>query len=182
MLGKKHSNITKQKIRAKLKGKRWRPIRRCLICGKDEVRKDRKYCSRKCYGLAERGRITWMKGKKHKKESLLKMSAWQKGRIPWNYEKPNYKGRGENCHLWKGGITKISYAIRCSLEYKMFLRKVLKRDNYICQKCGKRSGNKEVHHIKSFAKYPSLRFNILNGITLCPSCHKQTDTYLKNLH
>jgi hypothetical protein len=182
MLGKKHSDITKQKIRAKLKGKRWKPIRLCPICGKDGVRAGRKYCSEKCYGISERGKISPMKGKKFGIEFGIKISNSKKGKHPHNYGKPNYKGRGENCHLWRGGITNINAKIRTSLEYKEWSRSILARDNYTCQNCGQRGGKIEAHHKKSFAKYPHLRFEISNGITLCLLCHKQTDTYLKNLH
>ena len=67
--------------------------------------------------------------------------------------------------------------IRKSPEYKNWRTFVFKRDNYTCQKCNARSGNgKEVyleaHHKKSYSKYPQLRFDVSNGITLCLSCHK----------
>lgn len=55
--------------------------------------------------------------------------------------------------------------------YDKFRKEVLKRDNYTCQLCGKQK-NLEVHHKKSYAKYPRLRTVVSNGITCCKSCHK----------
>lgn len=182
MLGKKHNSITKQKIRAKLLGRRWRPIRQCLICGKDGVRKGRKYCSIVCAGIAYKGHKSTMKGKKFGKEFGEKVSKAKKGKIPWNYGIPNFKGRGKNCHLWKGGVTKINAKIRSSLKYNNWVRAVFKRDNYTCQDCRKQGGNLEAHHVKDFATNATLRFKVSNGLTLCPLCHKKTDSYPKNLH
>jgi len=51
---------------------------------------------------------------------------------------------------------------------------VKKRDGKRCQwpNCGCRNKNSlEVHHIKTWAKYPALRFVLANGITLCKRHH-----------
>lgn len=56
--------------------------------------------------------------------------------------------------------------------YEKFRKKVLKRDGYSCQLCGA-VDNLEVHHKKSYAKYPKFRTVLSNGITLCNSCHKK---------
>jgi 5-methylcytosine-specific restriction endonuclease McrA len=66
---------------------------------------------------------------------------------------------------------------RTSYEWKTVRLAVLKRDNYTCQKCGKVGGYFEVHHIKSWSKYPALRFTMSNLQTLCSNCHQQTDSY-----
>jgi len=56
---------------------------------------------------------------------------------------------------------------------------VYKRDNWTCQRCFKKGGKIEAHHIKRFSEYPELRVDINNGITLCHNCHRLTDTYGK---
>lgn len=67
--------------------------------------------------------------------------------------------------------------VRKSIEYTKWRLAVFVRDNWTCQKCGARSSNGEevyleAHHIKSYTKYPQLRFEVNNGITLCVDCHK----------
>ena len=53
----------------------------------------------------------------------------------------------------------------------------MERDNYTCQICGTRGGDLEADHIKPFAYYPDIRFELSNGRTLCKPCHRKTDTY-----
>lgn len=60
---------------------------------------------------------------------------------------------------------------RHSLKYSNWRTKIFERDNYTCQKCGMRGGELNAHHIKPFAKYKKLRYEIANGITLCKDCH-----------
>lgn len=67
---------------------------------------------------------------------------------------------------------------RLSKEYKEWRLKILKRDGHACVKCG---SNQELHvdHVKSFALFPELRFEISNGRVLCKNCHMKTESYLK---
>ena len=45
------------------------------------------------------------------------------------------------------------------------------KDNYTCQICDNRGGYLNAHHIHSYHKYPLLRLNLKNLITLCWDCH-----------
>ena len=124
----------------------------------------------------------WKEGKRksargwhHKKEWKKEMSKKMDGRhtSPKTEFKKGHKGVLRN---YKGGRTPILKLLRNSLKYKIWRLKVFERDNFMCQGCGKRSKKGEqvylvVHHIKSFAKYPKLRFDVDNGITLCKDCH-----------
>ena len=88
------------------------------------------------------------------------------------------RNKGENCHFWKGGISSENRKQRSSKEWRVWREDVFKRDNYTCQDCGAKSGNGKTvplhpHHIKQFAFYPELRFDVGNGITLCEPCHKK---------
>lgn len=76
---------------------------------------------------------------------------------------------------WIGFATTEKLRARHSGDQKKWRNEVFKRDNYTCRLCGKREGNLHPHHIKVFAKYPELRFQVCNGVTLCATpCHKQT--------
>jgi hypothetical protein len=81
--------------------------------------------------------------------------------------------KGEKCNFWKGGITPRNLAIRNSIEYRLWREAVFARDNWTCQKTGKRGFELHPHHIKNFAQYPELRFAIDNGITLSEASHKE---------
>jgi len=105
---------------------------------------------------------TGMLGKKHSKETREKMSFAQKG---------------EKSYMWKGGVSPINKIIRKSVKFKLWRESVFKRDDYTCQQCKIRGGILHPDHIKPFALFPELRFNLDNGQTLCINCHKKTKTW-----
>lgn len=59
---------------------------------------------------------------------------------------------------------------RDCVENDIFIRKVMKRDNYLCKCCGKKG--EVVHHLFSYSDYIDLRFDTENGVTLYKNCHK----------
>ena len=83
--------------------------------------------------------------------------------------------------LFNSGKNNSSYKIdktdeerekgRCYPEYTMFIKKVLARDNYTCQCCGKEREDLEVHHLDSYDSCKEKRTDETNGITLCSNCH-----------
>ncbi len=58
-------------------------------------------------------------------------------------------------------------------EYEDWRKAVFERDNYTCVNCQKVGGTLEAHHIKTFNKYPKLRYCVSNGVTLCRKCHRE---------
>lgn len=62
---------------------------------------------------------------------------------------------------------------RHDAAYVDWRNKVFERDNYTCAICGQRGGTLNAHHIRPFKKFPKLRTDLDNGITLCEKCHKR---------
>lgn len=157
----------------------------CIVCNKRfnvypyQV-KNAKYCSRKCHNESMKKSIPWNKDKigVYSKKSIKKMSESRIGKSPWNKNKPHFKISGKKHWNWKGGISPIYDIIRKCFKYRKWRELVYKRDNYTCQECGQFGGNLCVHHIKSFAFFPELKYEQDNCITLCNECHKNTDNYL----
>lgn len=110
------------------------------------------------------------------------------GHTPWNKGVKGYMGANATSfkretmlgHLnvnWKGGVTPINTKLRNSPEAREHRKIVFRRDNFTCQSCGIRGGKLELDHVMPWAFYPELRFEVLNGRTLCCDCHKTTATY-----
>ena len=84
----------------------------------------------------------------------------------------NKKGYIRIIHTKKQIRSEFTYSDseRTSIQGNLFREQILKRDNYKCVKCNS-GGKLQVHHIKSWAKFPNERFNEQNCITLCINCH-----------
>jgi len=122
---------------------------------------------RRKIGEASKGQVPWIKGKHHSEESRKKTSRAIKGK-----KHPN----------WRGGITPEIKRIRRSIETRLWREAVFARDNWTCQKCGKRGGTELcAHHIKDFSTYLESRFAIDNGITFCEKCHRRFHQKFGNL-
>lgn len=118
-------------------------------------------------------------GKKIRKEKSVKMTGVSRPDVS---KSRLGKFKGKDNPNWKGGIYAEHLIIRHSKEMKNWRIAVFKRDNYTCQKCAIKSSKGikaflHADHIKPFAYFPNLRFDIDNGRTLCAPCHRKTDTW-----
>lgn len=117
-------------------------------------------------------------GKKHTKEAKRKIIEALKKRVCSEETKAKLRSRkGEKSPNWKGGVSPVNTRIRMSVRYAEWRKAVFERDKYICVSCGSHGGQLNADHIKRFATYPELRFDLKNGRTLCVPCHKKTDTF-----
>jgi DNA-binding transcriptional MerR regulator len=88
-----------------------------------------------------------------------------------NRIKSSCRQRGIAIEDFDGFSTTEQHMARNNTYYKEWIRKVFQRDDYTCQCCGKRGGDLNAHHLYNFAEYEDLRYDVDNGITLCPQCH-----------
>lgn len=70
---------------------------------------------------------------------------------------------------------------RYSPEAKTWRKAIFVRDDYTCQVCNVRGTYLEADHIKPWAYFPELRFELSNGRTLCRACHDKTKMSAKRM-
>ena len=164
------------------------------------------YCSRRCYGISERGRIPksafkkgirsspfteFKPGKDHPyfgRSSPALGKHWKRTTESVQRAINKQKGiarphvGGKNHWNWQGGITSEQKRRRNALEYRLWREAIFTRDDFTCQICGDRGVALQADHIKPFAHFPKLRLSLDNGRTLCTSCHSKTDTYKGRAH
>jgi 5-methylcytosine-specific restriction endonuclease McrA len=129
-------------------------------------------------GQFKKGFVPW------NKDTKGFMKAWNKGKICPQMQK-------EHNHLWKGGTSRIYKTGYGSPQYREWRRSVFIRDEFTCQRCGKRQIYITAHHIKSFSKIVKENdiknlqqaleckelWDVNNGMTLCEDCHSKIDKY-----
>lgn len=80
---------------------------------------------------------------------------------------------GEKHYNWKGGITPLRKKLYFEKEYQHWRKAVFERDDHTCQECNEKGGELNADHIKPWAFFPELRYELSNGRTLCVKCHKK---------
>jgi len=150
----------------------------CKVCGNEYLfatGNKNECCSLSC-NTKYRNSIYKMAEETKKKISQTKtgVSIWSnEDKKNMRYRSQNQFWKGEGNPGWKGGVQSGRQKIYNTPEYRDWRLSVYERDLFTCQECGERGGSLNAHHIKTFADYPELRFEVSNGITLCEDCHKK---------
>lgn len=140
------------------------------------------------YFCSRTHQVQWMKDNAHKIVCAVCKVEFHcpRSEVKWR----NRKTCSEKCKgalrriqaeaRWTTGVkpwSRLKRDMRYSKRMEDWRKSVFERDGYVCQVCGQKGGYLHADHIKPFAYYPDLRFELSNGRTLCVPCHKKTDTY-----
>ena len=129
--------------------------------------------SKKNISKARKGKPTWSSTHKEEMSKIIKKEH-QEGKRKIAYQKISI-AKKKYWSKFEKKIRRISYHTT-DRRYIKWRKTVFERDNYTCWICEEKGGRLNAHHLKSWAKYPKLRYKVLNGLTLCEFCHK---TYTK---
>ena len=162
----------------------------CIVCGKEKKAipsrlGKAKFCSHACRGewrsknwLGDK-HPGWLGGIREKQCQYCGATFSLKPRQPITTfrtqkfcskacaDKGGIRYEGDAHPLWKANSrTKDRRG-----KHGSWARAVIARDLAICQNCGISGVELHAHHIKPYAKFPELRWEIGNGLTLCYKCH-----------
>jgi 5-methylcytosine-specific restriction endonuclease McrA len=169
--GQSPSQDTRRKLSESMRGKspKWLLGRKLSQDVKDKMSKSHKGRKNTQEHNANISRAQRQIERHYSLELRKKMSLSMKGRFA-----------GEKHPNWQGGKTPKGILLRNSAEYNDWRLAVFTKDGFTCIGCGdKRGHNLQAHHILSFAKYPELRLDVSNGVTLCNNCHSKVHPDLK---
>jgi hypothetical protein len=117
-----------------------------------------------------------MKGRKKSAEQIEKNRLGHLGKkqSPEIIEKRFRNCRGEKHYKWIKDRSKVKKSEHKHLDglYRYWSKEVKNRDNWKCKINNKYcNGKLEAHHILPWSKFPELRYEINNGISLCHFHH-----------
>jgi len=161
---------------------------KCSQCGKrflikPKAKKIQKFCSKECHNKS-------LIGRKLSKDVIAKIANANRGRktgefvkcaecgnVVYKYPRDMDRKRGVRKFCSRECFVKFkkrdaSPKRNNKGKEKKWKINVYKKDDYTCWICGQKGKDLEAHHLKSWSKYPKLRFDINNGMTLCKFCHK----------
>lgn len=81
---------------------------------------------------------------------------------------PHATKRCRNCHRHTYHETPSDRNRTAAKEWR---KAVYQRDGFECQACGAHGGDLNAHHLAAYDAAPERRFDVDNGVTLCPNCH-----------
>ncbi len=185
---------------------------KCFICGKQikrppsSCRGSKLFCNHKCYS---RFKKTIWKGKNNPRYSggmkEYKCLECKKKFFRKGYGIKNSKNKfcSRKCHgiywgkthnkenhwNWQGIDARLTAPVRSTALYEKWRYKILRRDDFTCQKCGS-DKYLHIHHIKELSKlvreykikfgklnvYDEIFYQTNNGKTLCRKCHYKLHT------
>lgn len=177
------------------KGYKAKGEKKCEHCGKmftlylNRDLKRKRFCSRFCFGKTN-SKINNLKPpttlpETRKKIGLILSKKMKLGLIPKppiptkeSRKKAALKITGKNHPKWITDRSKLkrsrfNNSFRNEGPIASWRKNIFERDDYTCQKCRIKGKQLNAHHIKPWALFPDLRFEISNGITLCVTCHKE---------
>lgn len=159
--------------------KRLGDMRPCKVCGKLLYRSPSKLKQKKTYCKEHK----WKDAFSFTCEVCGKKVFTQPAQMKYRHRKTcSIKCRSRYRTLQaeerrKNGVMtqhQIDRAIRYCKKASDWRKAVFARDNYTCQICKVRGTYLEADHIKPWAYFPELRFELSNGRTLCRKCHDKT--------
>lgn len=154
----------------------------CAECGESFTkpwawakRTKRHFCSVPCHnGYQIRTRSSWNRCRVCRKLFLVSPSQARRYTTCSSGDCRSFVKRGPMNGNWKGGVTSPRKRDMSTARYRRWRAQVFARDDFTCVFCGKRGGHMNADHIRPWAYFPSLRYEVSNGRTLCLDCHKTT--------